>query len=241
MAADPPGNEGRPQAHLGPSFFVPTSRGLCTCLPDPQTDGPTVVTSGQLLSGHSDGSLATTSPPAVGATAVGNSGFSSPSNAFNRASAGASEGATGSGGGGGWVATHSQQGPSLWAAAAGGSRGGGGGGGEGGGGTRWYAVQDKACGTVTHMAPEAMVKGELVKGELCSGGIASGCCCACRTPDVLPSERLGMRAFCFPPGAGVDVKRRCCLRTQAAASMLRWTYSPSASSCEFVLVAARSC
>ncbi len=167
-----PGAEWPPPAWLawrgpycGPSIMVRTSWGLRTCLPDPQRDGHTAVTSGQLLSRNSDGSSAMASPPAVGTVAVGNSGFSSAAYALSGASAGASECATGSGGGGGWVATHSQ-GPGLWAAAAGGSRGGGG---EGGGVTRWYAVQDKACGTVTHMAPEAMVKGELVKGECAAG------------------------------------------------------------------------
>lgn len=130
------------------SLLVQTSWGLRTRWPDPQTDDPTAVTSVPLLSmsSNSEGSSF-----AVGNPAVRIAGSSSPAHALNSAR----------GSGGGWVATH-RQGPSQWTATASGSRGGGGGG-AGGGGTRWHAVQDKACGTVTHMAPEAMVKGGLAK------------------------------------------------------------------------------
>ena len=62
--------------------------------------------------------------------------------------------------GGGAAAT----GPSAGSAAAGGGMVGGGG---GGGGVCYYTVQEQTCGTVTHMAPEALKKSEWCLPAVC--------------------------------------------------------------------------
>ncbi len=184
-----------------------------------------MVTSGTLLSGNSDRSAAVTSPSAVGG---GISGISGLSNSIT----GAAPGAFGGGSGGGWAAMRGQ---GQGAAAAGGG---------GGGGTRWFAVQDKACGTVTHMAPEAMVKGGWGKGHGLEGhvhrcwGLLGGGLTARLASSSRGVPLLGRAPCCTSHVTALHTNvvrkdKAAASRSQAPASTPRWTSSPSVWSCEW--------